>query len=505
MPARHIVAMLVPAWGHTVSYIYLATQMLQKDPDLVITMVQHSSVVGQMEAELKTCTYDTARIRIIGVGKKDFVFSTAAIKECIIQLIEGWMEVIIPQLSQASEAWPKPQALHLDFAVGGIVIEPTKKMVGPDCKILIWWSSGLVSMPGHLNDYDFIAIAEEIYADEARREGRSMDDIVDAIGQAWNGSDRFSGLVIKCPGVPDMYDYERVSFAAGPAQGVAQVLVAAQKLAKVVDGIIVPTSLCIEPVGVPYCREFYHKLGHELFTVGLQAHEQCWTDAPPAPPTNATVAAFLATALAEHGPKSVLYISFGSLFFPVATPALVEALMDTLLSIEQPLPFVFALGGKLATLPPALVARANASGRGLVCEFWVEQRAILQHAALGWFLTHGGWNSVSDSLSQGIPLIVWPTNAEQPVNAALLSSGPHPVAIELVQVRTGPQVAPSLRGGAPILGTPEAAAAEFKAVFAAARGERGASLRANAVGMKAALRKAREGEVGGEIGRLVTF
>jgi hypothetical protein len=61
------------------------------------------------------------------------------------------------------------------------VIEPTKQVVGPDCKILIWWSCALVSMPGHLNDYDFVAIAQEIYADEARREGRSMDDIMDAV------------------------------------------------------------------------------------------------------------------------------------------------------------------------------------------------------------------------------------------------------------------------------------------------------------------------------------
>ncbi|KAJ7099788.1 hypothetical protein C8R44DRAFT_859458 [Mycena epipterygia] len=504
MPTHHIVTMLIPAWGHTVSYICVATQMLQKDPSLVITIVQHNSVLEQMEAELKTCTYDTARLRIIGLGEKNIELSPTAVKEAFGQLVAGWMETI-PQLAQGSEGWPKPQTLHLDFLGGGIVIEPTKQIVGPDCKILIWWSSALVSMSGHLNEYDFVAIAQEIYTDEARREGRSMDEILDAIGEAWNGSDRFSGRVVKCPGVPDMYDYERVCYSAGPVQGFAQLLAGAQKLAKIVDGIIAPSSLCIEPVGVPYCRDFYKKRGQELFTVGLQAHELCWTDAQPAPPTNATVAAFLDNALAQHGPKSVLYISFGSLFFPIATPALVEALVDTLLSLEQPLPFVFALGGKLAALPPALIARANASGRGLVCGFWVEQRAILQHPGLGWFLTHGGFNSVSESLSQGIPLIVWPTNAEQPVNAALLSSGPHPVAIELLQVRTGPQLGPSLRGGPTITGTVEDASAEFAATFKAARGARGAILRTNAVEMAAALRAARAGEAGDELKRLAAF
>jgi hypothetical protein len=143
--------------------------------------------------------------------------------------------------------------------------------------------------------------------------------------------------------------------------------------------------------------------------------------------------------------------------FPLTTPALVEALVHTLLELEKPFPFIFALGSILATLPKELIERVHASGRGLICEFWVEQRAILQHDAVGWFLTHGGFkyvisvcwrtprclgfnllaifSSLSESLSQGIPLIVWPLAAEQPVNAALLSTGANAVAIELMQVR----------------------------------------------------------------------
>jgi hypothetical protein len=44
MVTHHIVALLVPTWGHTVSYLYVAIQMLQKDPTLVITLVQHNLV-----------------------------------------------------------------------------------------------------------------------------------------------------------------------------------------------------------------------------------------------------------------------------------------------------------------------------------------------------------------------------------------------------------------------------------------------------------------------------
>ncbi|KAJ7174033.1 hypothetical protein C8R43DRAFT_634784 [Mycena crocata] len=377
--------------------------------------------------------------------------------------------------------------------------------MGSACKTLLWFCTALVSMPAHFNEYDFTAIAQEIYDDEARRNGRSLDAILQEVSMSWNGSDKLSGRVIKSPGAPDMYDHERVAYAAGPAIALAQVVCSGQKLAKLVDGYISPTATCIEPVGVPYSREYYKKLGQEVFTVGMQAHELCWTDSTPVSPKNEIVRSFLDTAQSQHGPGSVLYISFGSLFFPIATPELIKALMNTLLQLEKPFPFVFALGGALASLPADIIQRVNSSGKGLICDFWVEQRAILQHGAVGWFLTHGGYNSVTESLSQGIPLIVWPAGAEQPTIAAFFSSEPNPVAIELMQVRTGPQRGPSLRGGPTITGTVEDASKEFNAVFNDARGVRGAILKENAAAMAKALREARVGEASEELVRLAKF
>ncbi|KAJ6569747.1 hypothetical protein DFH09DRAFT_1313537 [Mycena vulgaris] len=287
------------------------------------------------------------------------------------------------------------------------------------------------------------------------------------MAMAGNGSDKLSGVVLQYPGIPDTYDHERTAYGAG-ATPMAQMMVSAQALAKFVDGYFAPTATCLEPVGIPYCRELYQKFGQEIFA----------SDAPPVPPTNALIRSFLDKAVGQYGAKSVLYISFGSLFFPIATPQIVEALVSTLLHLEKPFPF------------------------GLICDFWVEQRAILQHPALEWFLTHGGFNSISESLSQGIPLIVWATGAEQPINAALLSSEPNPVAFELLQIRTGAQLGPSLRGGPKITGTVKDAAAEFEAVFAAARGSKGAILAANAQKMTRALREARAGEVSDELIRL---
>ncbi|KAJ7916626.1 hypothetical protein B0H13DRAFT_2323241 [Mycena leptocephala] len=493
MTAHHIAAMLVPSWGHTVSYLYIATQMLQKDPTLVISLVQHNVFVAQMEAELKMLTYDTARLHIIGLGDKEMSLhiSPAAIKEAFGQMIGGWMQTL-PQLAQGNEEWPKPHAIHVHLF-------STESLPQP-------------SMPAYLTDYNFTAIAQDIFDDDARRQGRSKEDILDQVCirelRSLGIPPADYGICIarfRRPGSPTGTTTSASHSRLAPPAGVAPILVSAQKLAKLVDGILVPSSTCIEPVGAPQCREFHRVRGQELFTVGLQANELCWTDASSDGLTNEVVKSFLDGALQKYGHKSVLYISFGSLWFPLATPQLVEALVDTLLALDTPFPFIFALGGKMASLPDALVERVSASGRGLVCKFWVEQRAILQHAALGWFLTHGGWNSVSNSLSLGIPLIIWPTNSEQPVNAALLVFGAHPVAIELMRVRTGTQLAPALRGGPTITGTVADASAEFKAAFDDARGLKGAVLVENAAKMAAALRVARAGEAAEELVRLAKF
>jgi hypothetical protein len=42
MATHHIASMLPPAWGHTISYSHLAVQLLNKDPNLVVTIMQHN-------------------------------------------------------------------------------------------------------------------------------------------------------------------------------------------------------------------------------------------------------------------------------------------------------------------------------------------------------------------------------------------------------------------------------------------------------------------------------
>jgi hypothetical protein len=137
---------------------------------------------------------------------------------------------------------------------------------------------------------------------------------------ASNGTDTLSGAVVKFPGGLEMYDHECRPYAAGPALLMGAAVADAQRLAKTVDGFIATTSSCIEPMGVPYCRELYEKRGQKLFTIGMQAHPCCWENDVRVTPSDGRVRSFLDSAVRQYGRKSVLYISFGCVLLISTTP-----------------------------------------------------------------------------------------------------------------------------------------------------------------------------------------
>ncbi|KAK1644244.1 hypothetical protein QYE76_062049 [Lolium multiflorum] len=122
------------------------------------------------------------------------------------------------------------------------------------------------------------------------------------------------------------------------------------------------------------------------------------------------------TWLETQEARSVVYVNFGS--HTVLTPAqlaefawgLADSGHALLWSIRENL---VPGGGGLAALPPGFVAAT--AGRCRLTT-WCPQEQVLQHPAVGCFLTHNGWNSTCESLAAGVPMVCWPGFADQYTN-----------------------------------------------------------------------------------------
>ncbi|KAI5067168.1 hypothetical protein GOP47_0017696 [Adiantum capillus-veneris] len=121
--------------------------------------------------------------------------------------------------------------------------------------------------------------------------------------------------------------------------------------------------------------------------------------------------------LDEQQESSVLYISFGSV-------ASIEedAVKELAYGLEASgLNFLWvirpdALPDKKSVedlFPEGFIERTCDRGRVIS---WAPQLAVLGHRVVGAFLTHCGWNSVLESLCNGVPMLGFPLQADQNTN-----------------------------------------------------------------------------------------
>nr|XP_023912781.1 scopoletin glucosyltransferase-like [Quercus suber]XP_023913374.1 scopoletin glucosyltransferase-like [Quercus suber] len=132
--------------------------------------------------------------------------------------------------------------------------------------------------------------------------------------------------------------------------------------------------------------------------------------------------------LGTKKPNSVVYICFGSIAnFSDSENCFSESLlMEIAMGLEaseQHFIWVVKNGENEKEeedwLPKGFEKRME--GKGLILRGWAPQVLILDHEAVGGFVTHCGWNSILEGVSAGVPMVTWPMRADQFYNAKLVT------------------------------------------------------------------------------------
>ncbi|KAM7474122.1 hypothetical protein LguiB_021365 [Lonicera macranthoides] len=125
--------------------------------------------------------------------------------------------------------------------------------------------------------------------------------------------------------------------------------------------------------------------------------------------------------LDSQKPNSVIYVCFGSVANNSAAQ-LYEVAMG-LQASDQPFIWVVRKNRNEDKndmwLPDGFEDRTK--GKGLIIRGWAPQVLILDHEAVGGFVTHCGWNSILEGVCAGVPMVTWPMFAEQFYNEKLVT------------------------------------------------------------------------------------
>ncbi|KAJ3006283.1 hypothetical protein NUW54_g3995 [Trametes sanguinea] len=419
------------------------------------------------------------RVRIISLGEVSMVSMGSvdgAIKQACEKLVAG-EELQCVKTGTVHGALPPPQAAIIDF-FATYAIATIKKISHNAVKVYAWYSG--------MTTAAFMLLAPEKYGGpgnirikaeaEAAETGRPFAEIVS------------DGKIHHYPGLPPISDYELYpqDFSL-PPDLVAQLFPRMYEALESCDGVFFTSPAPYEPEALEKAKEWLGETGRSVYVCGplLPGGSNAGSNEAKQSTKGAEIVEFLDTTLKTLGAKSLLYvrdqlfeyeqgISFGSIFWPAKSPEKLWAFLDVVMELN--IPFILSHASPFAgAIPDEIVDKVKAYGKGLLSQ-WSPQQTILEHPATGWFVTHGGHNSVIESISAGTPLIAWPFHADQPLNAVRISEVLG-IGYELFEVRTGHGTHPLHRNGRKPAGTVDALKAEAKDVLAKAFGEDGTNKR----------------------------
>ncbi|KZW02232.1 UDP-Glycosyltransferase/glycogen phosphorylase [Exidia glandulosa HHB12029] len=410
--ASHIVLAAIPSWSHIRSMSILAARLTAERPIVVTILVPYCmKIFEQVSSEaaryLQNVSSSRGLLRIVALGEHSkaqtppeiFNVGFDAIDTLWTRLIEG-QSIECSATRKVHSAVKPPTVIIIDpFLYKWYPILRTS----PDTSIM-WYASGTAAGVAYM----------------CQSGGRLAAD----------DSEEMTGRIVRLAGHPPMYDWEFRPQRLVHIDMILKVQAMITQALHESNGIVSVCSVgfdgeealaAINDLAAARNQPCFH-LGPLLpFKDGTTEFTRATLDAElaTAPPgVSNTIQSFLDTHLALKGPQSVVYICFGTHMWPEENIDHLWALLNAL--TERNLPFILSHSSPLARITDEIKERYADGTIGVIVP-WSPQQAVLAHKAIGWFVTHGGAGGTLDALSQGVPMIGWPSFGDQPSNIAYLT------------------------------------------------------------------------------------
>ncbi|KAI0769608.1 hypothetical protein BD413DRAFT_75834 [Trametes elegans] len=267
-------------------------------------------------------------------------------------------------------------------------------------------------------------------------------------------------VVVRIPGLPPMYDYEyNPQDFPFPPEMTGDLLAPTYGTLTVADGLSVVTPEPYEPEAVAALRAWYKRDSKEAYVIGplLASGPQAVAREKGQITQAQVIDPLLDETLRTNGKHSLLYIWFGTIFWPVKNTGTIRAFLDVVTELD--IPFILNHASPFAVVPPHVQEKV-CSGRSRVELHSKRETLDVRYM----------------TLPNGQPRICWPFGADQAPNASHLAENLD-VAYELTEVRSGRGLKPSYRNGNQPRRTVDALRDEARDVLTRAFGEDGAENR----------------------------
>ncbi|QRV77887.1 glycosyltransferase family 1 protein [Ceratobasidium sp. AG-Ba] len=286
--------------------------------------------------------------------------------------------------------------------------------------------------------------------------------------------------VVCAPGLPPHYEHEQIP---QPQPVILPLMIQMYKrwlsMLEHINGMIYTSLHEMEPIAAEASAKGLVK-PIPAFCTGLPADLLSSSRLRRSVSESDPVISFMDRAYNGLGARSVVYIAFGSHFFPAAESAshfkiLIEEILAQNLRLVVSAKRESLVG---VGFHESYMDELASTGQAIFPE-WTKQLEVLEHPAIHYFVSHGGWNSTAEAIVRGVPIIFWPMAADQPSNALLLRQ--LDCGFELLQVRRGParSTAYTPHGDILITGSDEAVRKEVQNILKMSKRQRGVQQRLN--------------------------